>query len=332
MKPANPENRVLSEPKKPELKDFGITAEEYKLYRTGERDSSGWGCLLMLLAPVVTFLVIFGITGSLIGNWDTAAGTAVFVCFCSVPPAIYYGIRLNEWYSKKVGQEERERMLGGPRAVKIKQFEEAEATYSKAKDVLREAERARREAERARQQAEYARLRKLTGYWMSLSGIQFEHELGSLYRELGYQVQSTPASGDQGIDLILRKDGDTTIVQCKSYNRPVGPAAARELYGTLTACGAKDAVLACTAGFTQGVFDFVRGKPITLISAQDLALMGAEVRERGPEQSTLTTLLSEKPLCPRNGCGSTMVIRTGRYGRFWGCPKYPSCTGTRQAI
>ena len=224
---------------------------------------------------------------------------AFMVCFCSLFPIALYGTRLNEWWGKKAGQEQRERMLDGPKANKIKQFEEAETAYWKAKDDLREAQRARREAERARQQAERARQRKLTGYWMSLSGIQFEHELGSLYRQLGYQVQLTPASGDQGIDLILRKDGDTTIVQCKSYNRPVGPAAARELYGALIDCGAKNAVLACTAGFTQGVFDFVRGKPITLISAQDLASMGAEVPETRPEQTKLTALLVDKPLCPR---------------------------------
>ena len=33
------------------------------------------------------------------------------------------------------------------------------------------------------------------------------------------------------------------------------------------------------------------------------------------------------PSCPR--CGSTMRRRSGRYGQFWGCSRYPKCRGTR---
>jgi hypothetical protein len=32
--------------------------------------------------------------------------------------------------------------------------------------------------------------------------------------------------------------------------------------------------------------------------------------------------------CPR--CGSPMRRRSGRYGAFWGCSRYPSCRGTRR--
>lgn len=33
--------------------------------------------------------------------------------------------------------------------------------------------------------------------------------------------------------------------------------------------------------------------------------------------------------CPE--CEGPMVERTGKYGTFWGCKKYPSCTGTRDS-
>lgn len=36
---------------------------------------------------------------------------------------------------------------------------------------------------------------------------------------------------------------------------------------------------------------------------------------------------SSTPTCPR--CGSPMRRRSGRYGQFWGCSKYPHCHGTR---
>lgn len=34
------------------------------------------------------------------------------------------------------------------------------------------------------------------------------------------------------------------------------------------------------------------------------------------------------PKCPR--CGGEMVLRKGKYGKFWGCKSYPKCKGTRQ--
>lgn len=45
-----------------------------------------------------------------------------------------------------------------------------------------------------------------------------------------------------------------------------------------------------------------------------------------PPKSTATTFGT--PSCPR--CGSTMRQRSGRYGRFWGCSRYPGCRGTRR--
>lgn len=40
------------------------------------------------------------------------------------------------------------------------------------------------------------------------------------------------------------------------------------------------------------------------------------------------TTTSGTPTCPR--CGSTMLRRSGRYGQFWGCSRYPGCKGTRK--
>ena len=105
---------------------------------------------------------------------------------------------------------------------------------------------------------------------MSLSGDEFERDMAALCRRLGYSVETTPASGDEGVDLVLRRKGKKIVVQCKSHQSPVGPAVVRELYGSMVAAKADKAVLACTGGFTSGVINFVRGKPIELISASGL--------------------------------------------------------------
>ncbi|MBK1655942.1 topoisomerase DNA-binding C4 zinc finger domain-containing protein [Allochromatium vinosum] len=43
--------------------------------------------------------------------------------------------------------------------------------------------------------------------------------------------------------------------------------------------------------------------------------------------SPRVTTRSGTPTCPY--CGSSMRLRSGRYGQFWGCSQYPGCKGTR---
>ena len=208
---------------------------------------------------------------------------------------------------------------------------ERERIYREAERAQQEAERkrerVRREAERVQQEAERTRRRKLRDFWMSLSGREFEQELATLYRRQGYEVQSTPTSGDEGIDLIIRKNGEKTVVQCKSHKAPVGPAIVRELYGSMVASRADNAILACTGGFTKGVRDFAKGKPIELIAASELATMADGCEDRGirEEQGNI----QEVPRCPR--CRREMRLLSGRHDQYWSCTGYPRCIGTRKA-
>ncbi|MGD0795860.1 MAG: restriction endonuclease [Dehalococcoidales bacterium] len=113
-------------------------------------------------------------------------------------------------------------------------------------------------------------------YWKSLGGKKFEIELANLYSKLGFSAKLTPDTDDKGIDIFLNKDDKTIIVQCKAHKNPIGPAVARELYGTLIACGANSAILASPSGFTKGVKNFVIGKPIELISINELIRIAEE--------------------------------------------------------
>ena len=315
-------SRTMSE-KEPELQNYGITPEEYALYK-GEGSGYPYPPERFVFAGTIVIGLIVA-TFLIVVTQDAEAvvivgGLSMIFGYLGVT-AVGEAVLGRKW------DRERARLLASPVASRIKLYEEARAAYSRdieeAERAQRQAEMVRREAERARQEAERARQRKLEGYWMSLSGIEFERELGTLYGNLGYSVESTPRTGDQGIDLILRKNGRMTIVQCKRYQDPAGPAIARELYGSLIASGAHNAILACTAGFTQGVSEFVRGKPIALISVSDIVKMGERIQDK------MQTGTASPPICPVQGCGKTMVTRTGRYGRFWGCLAFPKCRGTR---
>lgn len=117
---------------------------------------------------------------------------------------------------------------------------------------------------------EYWQYRNKMDFWINLRGIDFEKELAKLFKLAGYSVILTKGSGDEGIDIELRRDGKYTIVQCKAHKKPVGPSCARELYGTLVSSRADEAILASINGFTSGVNIFVFDKKIQLWDVHDI--------------------------------------------------------------
>jgi len=70
----------------------------------------------------------------------------------------------------------------------------------------------------------------------SLSWQQFEQFVGSYFKDQGYSVVETAAGADGGVDLVLRKDGGKTYVQCKHWRTyKVGVEKVRELLGSMVA-------------------------------------------------------------------------------------------------
>ena len=122
-------------------------------------------------------------------------------------------------------------------------------------------------------------IRNQKEFWTSLSGRRFEQEFAFLYSKLGYEIQLTPTTADRGIDVILRKDGKTIIVQCKAHKKPVSPHVVRDLFGTLVDSHADEAILASISGFTTGVKKFILGKNIRLISLEDIRHLQKKIIE-----------------------------------------------------
>lgn len=168
----------------------------------------------------------------------------------------------------------------------------------------------------------------------------FEQLVGEAFRRQGYTVEETGLGGaDGGIDLILRKNGKRTLVQCKKWDRQkVNVSVVREMYGLLAHHGADEVRIATVGGYTPDAARFAQGKPITLIDGEALLGMIREAqtddlappRQRVEPVASISTGASPSvPDCPR--CGKPMVERTNRItgSAFWGCAAYPACKGTR---
>lgn len=175
-----------------------------------------------------------------------------------------------------------------------------------------------------------------------LSWRGFERQLAEVYRQKGYQVEETGGGGpDGGVDLKLRKDGCTTVVQCKHWKTwKVNVKPVRELFGVMTAEGADSAIFIASGSYTSDALKFAEGKPIELIDRNGfLDLVRSFQRElqqhygveSANQNQPASVDLQTTPQCPL--CHSPMKLRTAKKGKtagsqFWGCSKYPDCRGT----
>ena len=162
----------------------------------------------------------------------------------------------------------------------------------------------------------------------------FEDILAEVYRRQGYKVEEMLGGGaDGGVDLLLRKDGQVVAVQCKRWkSRSVGVPVVRELYGVMIDRGASAAKVVATTTFAPDAIAFAKGKPIELVDSNALLRL-----VRGVQKLPRIAVASDEPdhltpACPK--CGTIMLMREVRRGanagqKFWGCPSYPQCRGTR---
>jgi len=180
----------------------------------------------------------------------------------------------------------------------------------------------------------------------TMTWSEFEMLISEVFRRRGLRVtERRGQAADRGVDLVLGKQGERHIVQCKHWRAAkVSVAAVRKLYGVMAAEGAAGGFVVTAGDFTKDAQDFAMGRNIELINGAALAAMVHEASKTvhvtraadvpGPAISSLDVQHGVAPLCPR--CGKSMVKRIARQGanarnEFWGCSGFPGCRGIRSA-
>lgn len=174
-----------------------------------------------------------------------------------------------------------------------------------------------------------------------MSWREFELLVGQAFRLRGYKVaEQGGAVADGGVDLVLRKGGETFLVQCKQWKAfKVGVEVIRELFGVMAASGAAGGFVVTSGTFTEGAQAFAQGRNVTLVDGPQLFDMIRQAKtslhDGAPAPDALPELPSNAaavPQCP--ACNASMVRRTAQKGsragtQFWGCSRFPACRGTR---
>jgi restriction system protein len=165
-----------------------------------------------------------------------------------------------------------------------------------------------------------------------MDGRQFEHYLGVLFKNQGYSVKVTRASGDYGADLIIAKDGKKIVVQAKRYSKNVGLKAVQEAQASIAHYGASEAWVVSNSEYTYEATELARSNKVKLFSRDDLVEMILKMNpETVPTPKQITEQLPQiNMICER--CGRNMVLRKGPRGEFYGCSGFPKCRKTEPVV
>lgn len=120
------------------------------------------------------------------------------------------------------------------------------------------------------------------------------------------------------LDILPSKArSDKTIIEAVA-NRAQAEYDLRELGVTVPTSNVALSTIVQTNSFSQP-----SNRPQSFARAPQTSINSPVKTPTSHKQTT--SLIS--PTCPR--CGSPMRRRSGRYGVFWGCTRYPGCKGTR---
>jgi hypothetical protein len=164
--------------------------------------------------------------------------------------------------------------------------------------LTRERRRTRREFEMLKGQ------RRMIEATRHMSGPEFERVLAAFFREVGYVTKITGRAGDQGMDLMLRKDGRKVAVQAKRYAKPVGNRAVQEAIAARQFHGTDDAWVVTTSSFTKSAAELASPANVRLVDGVELSAWMS-----GPEDAEHRASDARSP--------TTSSVRDARSRAMW---------------
>jgi HJR/Mrr/RecB family endonuclease len=103
-----------------------------------------------------------------------------------------------------------------------------------------------------------------------LNGYDFEDFLKNLFSKMGYRVEQTRLSGDQGADLVVVKFGEKKVIQAKRFGAKVGNKAVQEIMAAISLYQAQKGMVITNNYFTPAAVELADANNIELIDRDAL--------------------------------------------------------------
>jgi restriction system protein len=115
-------------------------------------------------------------------------------------------------------------------------------------------------------------------------GTGFEELCLRLLLAQGFQVRSTPVTGDHGADLLARKGHYGLAIQCKDHAQPIGNHAVMEVESARQFYDCTNAVVVSNSGFTKSARQLANKLGISLMDSDQLQHLRKEI-QRAPTKA-----------------------------------------------
>ena len=106
-----------------------------------------------------------------------------------------------------------------------------------------------------------------------MNGHSFEEFMKEVYTLLGYKVEQTKKSGDQGIDLIIKKHFKKIGVQLKRYSSAVGNFAVQEAVAGKRFYKLDKVCVLTNKSFTKSAIELAKANKVELLCRNDLKIL-----------------------------------------------------------
>ena len=103
-----------------------------------------------------------------------------------------------------------------------------------------------------------------------MSGHEFEHFLASLFSSVGFDVEETRQTQDQGADLFARRFGRSLVIQAKRYSENVGNAAVQQAISAMQHFSCDGAMVVTNSYFTGSAKELADSVGVQLVDRDAL--------------------------------------------------------------
>jgi restriction system protein len=104
----------------------------------------------------------------------------------------------------------------------------------------------------------------------AMSGCEFEDFLAKVFTVLGFDIETTKRSTDQGADLFAERFGRKIVVQAKNYSDSVGNAAVQQMLAAKTFFNCDDAMVVTNNYFTPSARQLAEAGGVKLVDRREL--------------------------------------------------------------
>jgi restriction system protein len=202
------------------------------------------------------------------GNLEVILMLIAFVIFViiSIIRAIITGIKsIKEYFLRQNALAQTALILGLVGLVLLSAWIITEMRNKKNEQIIR------LQMEREQEERNELLRKRNLGVLKEMDPFEFEEYIARVFRCAGYDSQVTKRTGDGGKDIILRKDDEVRLVECKRYTTTkVGRPDIQKFHSAIMECSAKEGFFITTGEFTKQALECASDKPIQTFNGERL--------------------------------------------------------------